>query len=82
MEGWDGEVGRRLRKKGIYVYIQLIHLVIERKLTRHCKPAMHAQSHPTLCDPMDCSPPGSCVRGSLQARILEWVAIPFSEGSF
>ena len=33
MEGWDGEVGRRLRKKGIYVYIQLIHLVIERKLT-------------------------------------------------
>ena len=28
----------------------------------------------TLCDPMDCSPPGSSVRGILQARILEWVA--------
>ena len=31
---------------------------------------------PTLCDPMDCSPPGSSVHGILQARILEWVAIP------
>ena len=31
-----------------------------------------------LCDPMDCSPPGSSVLGILQARILEWVAIPFS----
>ena len=36
------------------------------------------QSCPTLCDPMDCSPPGSSVHGILQARILEWVAIPFS----
>ena len=33
------------------------------------------------CDPMDCSPPGSSVHGILQARILEWVAIPFSRGS-
>ena len=40
------------------------------------------QSYPTLCDPMDCSPPGSSVHGLLQARILEWVAIPFSRGSF
>ena len=37
-----------------------------------------AQSCPTLCDPMDCSPPGPSVRGILQARILEWVAISFS----
>ena len=35
----------------------------------------------TFCDPMDCSPPGSSVHGSLQARILEWVAISFSRGS-
>ena len=35
-----------------------------------------AQSCPTLCDSMDCSPPGSSVRGILQARILEWAAIP------
>ena len=32
---------------------------------------------PTLCDPMDCSPPGPSVHGILQARILEWVAISF-----
>ena len=36
----------------------------------------------TLCDPMDCSPPGSSVHGILQARILEWIAILFSPGSF
>ena len=35
----------------------------------------------TLCDPMDCSPPGSSVHGISQARILEWVAISFSRGS-
>ena len=40
-----------------------------------------AQSCPTLCDPMDCGPPDSSVRGILQARILEWVAVPFSRGS-
>ena len=33
------------------------------------------------CDPMDCSPPGSSVHGIFQARILEWVVIPFSRGS-
>ena len=33
-----------------------------------------------FCDPMDCSPPGSCVHGILQARILEWVAMPSSRG--
>ena len=38
------------------------------------------QSCPALCDPIDCSQPGSSVHGSLQARILEWVAIPFSRG--
>ena len=36
---------------------------------------------PTLYDPVDCSPPGSSVRGILQARILEWVAISFSRRS-
>ena len=39
-----------------------------------------AQSRPALWDPMDCSPPGSSVCGILQARVLEWVAIPFSRG--
>ena len=40
-----------------------------------------AQSCPTLCDPMGCSLLGSSVHGSSQARILEWVAVPFSRGS-
>ena len=40
-----------------------------------------AQSCLTLCDPVDCSPPGSSVHGILQARILEQVAISFPRGS-
>ena len=40
-----------------------------------------AQSCPTLCDPMDCSLPGSSDRGIFQARILEWIAVSFCRGS-
>ena len=40
-----------------------------------------AQSCLTLCDPMDCSQSGSYAHGVLQARIVEWVVIPFSRGS-
>ena len=35
-----------------------------------------AQSCPTLCDPVDCSPPGSSVHGIFQATVLEWIAFP------
>ena len=52
-------------------------------------PSKHIQSEseviqlcPTLCNPMDYSPPGSSVHGIFQARVLEWVAISFSRGSF
>ena len=41
----------------------------------------HDYPCPTLCDPMDCSPPGSSIHGILQARVLEWIAISFSRGS-
>ena len=44
------------------------------------KSMLVAQSCLTLCDPMDCSPPGSSVHGILLARILEWLVIPFSRG--
>ena len=55
----------------------------------HClKQPLHAcvlkscnQNQVRLCDPVDCSPPGSSVHGILQARRLEWVATPFSRGS-
>ena len=40
-----------------------------------------AQSCLTLCESMDCNPPGSCVYGIFQVRILDWVAIFFSRGS-
>ena len=41
-----------------------------------------AQSCPTLCNQMDCSLPGSSIHGISEARILEWIAISFSRGSF
>ena len=47
----------------------------------HAAAAKSLQSCPTLCDPVDCSPPGSPVPGILQARTLEWVAISFSTGT-
>ena len=52
----------------------------ENKLREQLK-VLVTQSCSALWDPMDCNPPGSSVHGILQARILEWVAIPFSRGS-
>ena len=45
-----------------------------------CVSAKSLQSCPTLCDPMDYSPPDSSVHGTLQARVLEWGAISSSRG--
>ena len=55
-----------------------------RKYQMYTKICMHArllQLCLTLCDPMDCSPPGSSVHEVLQGRILKWVAMPSSKGS-
>ena len=49
----------------------LIHMCMQAKLLNRVQ----------LCDPMDCSLPGSAVHGILQARILECIAVPFSRGS-
>ena len=46
-----------------------------------CVCAKLLQSCPIVCNPMDCSPPGSSGHGILQARILKWAAKPFSRGS-
>ena len=46
-----------------------------------CMRAKLFQLCPTLCDPLNCSPPGSSVHGILQARILEWFAMSSSKGS-
>ena len=53
----------------------------QRPCLRRCFHAQWLQSCQTLRDPMDCSPPASSVHGILQARILEWVAIPFSRSN-
>ena len=62
---------------------KLLVMTISSNCSPECDAAAAAaakslQSCPTLCDPIDGSPPGSPVPGILQARILEWVAISFS----
>ena len=60
-------------------YVLLIFLPdLPLSLTIVAAAAKSLQSCPTLCDPIDGSPPGSPVPGILQARTLEWVAISFS----
>ena len=59
-------------------FLERHHDVIKQKTTMNSE-KLHCV--PTLCDPVDCSFPGSSVHGILQARILEWVAISFSRGS-
>ena len=67
-----------------YIYVPYWGMTWSRSLhlSRPVSPCVHvclvAQSCSTLCDPMDCSPPGSSIHGILQARILGWSAIPFS----
>ena len=55
--------------------------VEEGKLKLYAIESEIAQLCPTLCDPVDCSLPGSSVNGIFQARVLEWVAVSFSKGS-
>ena len=72
----------------IFIFIWLSPFSIHLKLLQHCllinyaaaatAAAKSPQSCPTLCDPIEGSPLGSSVPGILQARILEWVAISFS----
>ena len=57
------------------------HCSIPARGSSTCCTCAHAQLCPTLCDPMDCSPPGSSVHGIFQVIIPEWVAISFSRGS-
>ena len=70
-----------LRRSAFFI-VQLSHpYMTTGKTTALTRRTFVAQSCPTLCNPVDCSPPGSSVHGILQARILEWVAIPFSRES-
>ena len=58
------------------LYIKTLHHIL-----RHLRVALVTQSCLTLCNSVDCVPPGSSIHRTLQARILEWVAISFSRGS-
>ena len=68
---------KTLEKMGIEgTYLNIVKAIYDRKENEV------AQSCLTLWDPMDCSLPGSSVHGILKARVLQWVAISFSRGSF
>ena len=62
---------------------EVTHLMMVLVFPQFQKPVLClvTQLFPTLCDPMDCSPPGSSVHPVLQARVLEWVVMPSSRGS-
>ena len=72
----------------IYIYIDSLHCYVVNSTIvfsdsiKSVNTVKVTQLCPSLCDPMDCSLPGSSVHGILQSRIREWVAIPFSRGSF
>ena len=58
--------------------LELVMVYLQGSTAPAAAAAKSLQSCPTLCDPIDSSPPGSPVPGILQARTLEWVAISFS----
>ena len=65
---------------GLVTWTTLFYSLDRLLLMVHTHACSVAQSCPTLCDPMDSSPPCSSVHGILQARILEWVAVSSSSG--
>ena len=68
--------------QNVLLLLFLMYLQIQsHTLSAAAAAAKSLQSCPTLCDPRDGSPPGSPIPGILQARILEWVAISFSNES-
>ena len=64
----------------IYNYVLITAVQQSDSIIHVCVCVLVTQWCPTLYDPMDCSPPGSPVHGILQARIMEWVAMPSSRG--
>ena len=62
-------------------YAKKIYVYLSQLVSEEVKSSELAQLCPTLCDPVDCTLPGSSVHGILQAKILEWVAISFSRRS-
>ena len=85
---WSTAARRRLGKTRVWWYEPISTICWGRKSYQIvnifwcffvCLHAQSLQLYPTLCDPMDCSPPGSSIHGILQARVLEWVPFPSPE---
>ena len=68
-----------LRARNIEIYQVFFPLLVT--ITYVCSLTKSHQLYPTLCNPVDWSPPGSSVHGILQTRILKWVAMPSSRGA-
>ena len=77
--GWQNLVGLPAGPLGIVCFMSELEALCFQGYSEHESEV--TQLCLTLCDPMDCSPPGYSVHGILQARILEWVAISSSRGS-
>ena len=73
-------IGQTIKKETFNKVVIVIFMAYK---VRNRMLVLVAQSSPTLCDPMDCCPPGSSVHGDSpgEKRILEWVAMPFPRGS-
>ena len=72
-------VHHQLLTLGLLKYPTLNRICVLQNFQLYC--AKSLQSRLTLCDPMDCSPAGSCAHGTFQARILEWVDMLSSRGA-
>ena len=69
-------IGKLLEKNQVQYFLVISYLIKGKKVK-----VLVTQSCLTLCDPMACGPPDSSAHGILQAKTLEWVAIPFREPS-
>ena len=65
----------------LYTFLYFLYFIPCKCISYSVCVCVYTQSCLTLCDPVDCSLPGSSVHGIFQARILEWVAISYSRGS-
>ena len=77
--GQEGSLGKSGHMY-MYSWVPLLFTWNYHNIVNWLSPLLVTQSCLTLCNPMDCSSPGSSVHGILQARILEWFSIPFWRG--
>ena len=75
------ELHRMITTRDSHLFLARCSYLFTETLNVFSKTCSVAQLCPALCDPMDCSPPGSSVLGIFQAKMLEWFAISYSRGS-